>query len=168
MRAAGILPSVYAVDKRIARNVVRFPVSGNVVGLQVVTIGGDVAPGVPIMTIVPDNPVLVTEAELRPSDRDRLTPGMAGEIRLAGIEACGEATGTGRVSIISADRLPNREGPDAEPHYRRIVTLDAVPGNVRLLPGMSITVVIPTGSRIAIDDLLSPLKDALSHSLGAV
>ncbi|WP_420394436.1 HlyD family type I secretion periplasmic adaptor subunit [Acuticoccus sp.] len=167
-RLAEVKPTLLAVSERIARSVVRAPVDGTVVGLSVATIGGVIAPGEPIMTIVPNSPVLIAEAEVAPTDRERLTEGMTGEVRLAGLEARGEASLHGTVARISADRIRQRIEGDGEDHYQVVVTFGTVPADVRLVPGMPVTVVIPTRSRTAIDYLLSPLKDALSRSLREV
>jgi HlyD family type I secretion membrane fusion protein len=167
-RLAEIRPTLKAIGERIARGELLAPVAGTVVGLAIATVGGVVAPGEPIMTVVPDTPVLVAEAEVRPADRERLVEGMTTEIRLAGLETRGEASLGGIVARISADRLQLDRNTDSGEHYRLTVTISDVPQGVRLVPGMPVTVVVPTRARPPLDYLLSPLRDALARSMREV
>ena len=57
---------------------VRAPATGQVVGLQVFTVGGVVAPGQKLMDIVPDGRELVIQAQLNPTDADDAYAGPAG------------------------------------------------------------------------------------------
>lgn len=167
-RLAEIRPTLEAVTQEIERGVIRAPVAGTVVGLEIATIGGVIAPGAPIMTIVPDSPVLVAEAAVDPKDRERLIEGMVSEVRLAGIEQRGDTSLTGTVRRISADRVRRDDGADSEDHYRVVVALADLPAGVRLVPGMPVTVVIPTRTRTAIGYLVAPLRDALARSMREV
>ena len=161
-----ILPELAALRARLSRNEVLAPVSGTVVDLAVATVGGVVAPGAPLMRVVPSEAVLVVEARVRPADRERLASGMAAEIRLPGIERRGETSVTGVVVGISADRIAG-DGPASEDHYRAIVAIRAAAGP-RLAPGMPVTVVVPTAPRSVIAYLLSPLRDAIARSMREV
>lgn len=166
-RIARIAPERVALRARLSRDEVLAPVSGIVTDLAVATVGGVVAPGAPLMRIVPSEATLVVEARVRPADRERLASGMSAEIRLPGVEARGETGVTGVVVGISADRVA---GDDAEAgdHYRAIVALEPAPEPLRLSPGMPVTVVVPTAPRSVIAYLLSPLRDAIARSMREV
>lgn len=166
-RIARIAPELAALRARLSRDEVLAPVSGTVVDLAVATVGGVVAPGAPLMRVVPSEATLVVEARVRPADRERLASGMAAEIRLPGIETRGETSVTGVVVGISADRVAG-DVAEAEDHYRAIVALGSASGRLRLAPGMPVTVVIPTAPRSVLAYLLSPLRDAIAHSMREV
>ena len=166
-RNARITPELASLRARLSRDEVLAPVSGTVVDLAVATVGGVVAPGAPLMRVVPSEAALVVEARVRPADRERLASGMAAEIRLPGIETRGETSVTGVVVGISADRVAG-DSLGADDHYRAIVALGTAPGRLRLVPGMPVTVVIPTAPRSVIAYLLSPLRDAIARSMREV
>lgn len=171
-RIARIAPERAALTARLSRNEVLAPVSGTVTDLAVATVGGVVAPGAPLMRIVPSEAVLVIEARLRPADRERLSNGMAAEIRLPGVETRGETGVAGVVTGISADRVAGGGtkdgGAEGEDHYRATLALEPAAGPLRLSPGMPVTVVVPTAPRSVIAYLLSPLRDAIARSMREV
>jgi HlyD family type I secretion membrane fusion protein len=164
-RLARIAPEIAAIETRLSRFEIVAPVAGTVVDLSVATIGGVLAPGAPLLRIVPTGATLVAEGRVAPGDRERLAEGMTAEVRLPGVETLGETGIAGTVTGISADRIAG--GAEDEEHYRLIVTLDAAePG--RLAPGLPVTVVVPTTPRSVVDYLLSPLRDAIARSLREV
>jgi HlyD family type I secretion membrane fusion protein len=164
-RLSQIEPELAALDARLSRIEVAAPVSGTIVDLSVATVGGVVAPGEPLMRIVPSGATLLVEARVLPADRERLAQGMAAEIRLPGIEIRGQTSITGAVASISADRVAG-SGEGGEDHYRVVVALDGPPAG--LAPGMPVTVVIPTEARSVVAYLLSPLRDAIARSMREV
>ena len=165
-RIAEIRPALAALEDRLARARVAAPVAGTVVGMSVATIGGVIAPGEPLMRIVPDSAVLVAESRVRPADRERLAKGMRSEVRLPGVEAHGEASLFGAVSDISAERVAGASA-EQEDHYLMTVTLDR-PSAATLAPGMPVTVVVPTAPRSVVDYILSPIRDAIARSMREV
>jgi membrane fusion protein, epimerase transport system len=143
------------------------PVGGVVVGLSVVTVGGVVAPGELVMDIVPEGAELDALARVRPADRERLTVGMNGQVRLSAVEHRLDAALEGSVTRISLDRIEG--GPDEEEgHYEMTISLPSGYPGASLVPGMPVTVVVPTEARTVIDYLLSPIRDAVARSMRKV
>lgn len=163
-RLAEIAPSLEALETRIARADLRAPVAGVVVGLDVATVGGVIAPGEPVLDIVPESATLVAEARVAPADRERLHPEMAAEIRITGVQRQRDASIEGLVTRISADRLP---GEDAEGngYYAMTVALGAAPDDLSLAPGMPVTAIVATSSRSPLEYVVSPLRDAIARSM---
>src|SRR4029078_2298227 len=62
------LPKLVATREQLQHLLVRAPATGQVVGLQVFTVGGVVAAGQKLMDIVPDGRELVIQAQLNPTD----------------------------------------------------------------------------------------------------
>ena len=164
-RLAQLAPEIAALEARVSRFEIVAPVGGIVVDLSVATIGGVVASGAPILRIVPADAVLVTEARVRPADRERLAPGMPAEVRLPSTEQRGQSSIMGVVTGISADRVDG--GEEGEDHYRLTVALEASAAGT-LAPGLPVTVVVPTMPRSVIAYLLSPLRDAIARSMREV
>ena len=154
------------MQDRLARARLSAPVSGTVVGMSVATIGGVIAPGEPLMRIVPESAVLAAQTRVRPADRERLAKGMRSEVRFPGVEAHGDTSLFGAVSDISADRVAGASA-EQEDHYLMTIAIDQ-PAAASLVPGMPVTVVVPTAPRSVVDYLLSPIRDAIARSMREV
>lgn len=164
---AGITPRIDAEEQRIARARVTAPLDGIVVRLKLATIGGVVAPGEPIMDIVPAGGALIAEARLQPAARERLRVGMPVKLRLPGVRSRKEPGLDGTIDLISAELTddPDKTGHEDEPTYAVKIALADIPEGVHLEPGMPVTSVIAMDARTALDYLLSPMTDAMARSM---
>lgn len=147
---------------------VRAPEAGTIVNLKVHTIGGVLAPGAAVAEMVPVQDEMIIEAQVRPEDIDDVHAGMAAEIHLTAFKQRITPTVTGRVEVVSADRLV--EERTGLPYYSVRISigrdsLSTLPPNAqRLYPGMPVELTIPTGERTALDYFLQPLHQAFRHS----
>lgn len=155
-----------ALEDRLARAVIRAPVSGIVLGLDVHTLGGVVRPGTPLMDIVPEQQQLVIDAEISPVDIDRVSAGDRARIRFSAFKSATTLVAEGTILTISADRLVPESG--AAPYYLAQVEVDpaslARMPHLRLLPGMPAEVLINTGTRTLLQYLLQPASNVIARS----
>ncbi len=155
-----------AIEDRIARSVIRAPVSGVVLGLAVHTVGGVIGPGTSLMDIVPEQQQLVIDAEITPGDIDRVQAGDGARIRFSAFKGATTLVAQGTILNISADRLL-REAT-ATPYYLAQVEVDpaslARMPQMRLVPGMPAEVLINTGSRTLLQYLLQPASNVMARS----
>jgi HlyD family type I secretion membrane fusion protein len=155
-----------AAEDVLARTEVRAPVGGTIVGLEVHTVGGVVAPGQTILDIVPLEERLELEVQVDPNDIDVVHVGLAAQVMLTAYNQRTTPTLDGRVTRVSADSFSDpRSGRTyflarvaVEPAER-----DRVQG-VDLYPGMPAEVFIPTGRRTALDYLLAPITQSLGRA----
>lgn len=158
---------ISAVSDRVARSKIYAPVSGMVLGMSVHTIGGVVSSGSPILDIVPESGDLIIEAELSPTDIDRVTTGMLADVRFSSFKSATTPVVEGKVVTISADRLVNEQ--TGMPYYLTRVELTAESqerlGELTLLPGMPAEVLINTGARTLLEYLVQPATDAFARSM---
>ncbi len=165
-RLADLRERIRALDSTLARTLIKAPVAGAVVGMTVHTPGGVIRPGDHILDIVPEGESLLIEAQVRPNDIDRVTPGLTAQVRLSAFNSRTTPTVEGMVLTVSADRLSD---PTTRTSYylaRVQVTpegLAALEGRT-LQPGMSAEVMINTGERTFLDYLIRPLTDRLARS----
>lgn len=157
---------IAAVEDRVRRAKVTAPVAGVVMGLGFHTLGGVVAPGSPILDIVPEDSKLLIEARVSPIDIDRVTTGMLSDVRLSAFKSALTPVIEGEVITVSADRLVAEDGA---PYYLARValkqsSLDALDGML-LVPGMPAEVLINTGSRTLLEYLVQPATDAFARSM---
>lgn len=164
---AGLSPAIEAELDRLDRSVLRAPVDGTVVDLRLSTLGGVIAPGEPVLKIVPQTGELVAEVRVAPKDREQLRAGMPAVLRLAGVRHRGDQGITGEIRMISAEttRDPEQGKAGADPSFAMQIAFAAPPEGVRLEPGMPITGVVPIAERSALDYLMSPLTDAVQRSM---
>jgi epimerase transport system membrane fusion protein len=94
-----------AVAERAQRIRVRAPEAGMVLGMQVYTVGGVIAPGTPLLDLVPASEDLVVEAQIAPIDIDRIGLGKSADVRFSAFNSSTTPVIEGRLAQISADRL---------------------------------------------------------------
>jgi HlyD family secretion protein len=164
------LPKLVATREQLEHSLVRAPVTGQVVGLTVFTIGGVVAPGQKLMDIVPDGKELVIQAQLKPTDADEAYPGQKAQIRFPSIHNRSLPLFTGTVRTVSADSFTDDKTgktyfrteivvPDAEMNKVRSVL-----GNGELRPGIPVEAMLTVRKRTALQYLIEPLSGALWRS----
>ena len=156
-----------ALERRAARTIIRAPVDGVVVDLDVHTEGAVIDAGSRIAEIVPRDDDLVVEARVRPEDIDRVRVGQMADVRLTAYSFRMTPVVEGDVIHISADRLEDEATGEA--YYLARVYIDQAQrqfalGDEPLLPGMPAEVMIRTGERTLMSYLLRPLTDALSRA----
>jgi len=164
------LPKLVATREQLEHSQVRAPATGQVVGLQVFTVGGVVAPGQKLMDIVPDGRELIIQVQLAPTDADDAFPGQKAQIRFLSIHNRSMPLFTGTVRTVSADSFTDEKTgksyfraeilvPEAELNRVRSVL-----GQGELRPGLPVEAVLKVRSRTALQYLLEPLTGALWRS----
>lgn len=163
-------PRLAETRAQIARNQVRAPATGQVVGLSVFTVGGVIQPGQVLMEIVPDDASQVIVASVSPADIDNLRPGLSTEVKFPGLRDRNPPIIHGRVMRISADRLTSETASGAHPFYRVEIVVPAEemallgPSAANIRPGMPVEVVVVTRKRTALQYLFEPLTRSLFRS----
>jgi len=164
------LPKLVATREQLEHSQVRAPATGQVVGLQVFTVGGVVAPGQKLMDVVPDGRELIIQVQLAPTDADDAFPGQKAQIRFLSIHNRSMPLFTGTVRTVSADSFTDEKTgksyfraeilvPEAELNRVRSVL-----GQGELRPGLPVEAVLKVRSRTALQYLLEPLTGALWRS----
>jgi HlyD family type I secretion membrane fusion protein len=164
------LPKLVATREQLEHSQVRAPVTGQVVGLQVFTIGGVVAPGQKLMDIVPDGRELIVQTQLAPTDADDAYPGQKAQIRFLSVHNRSLPLFTGTVRTVSADSFTDEK--TGKSYFRaEIVVPEAELNRVRsvlgqgeLRPGLPVEAVLKVRKRTALQYLLEPLTGALWRS----
>ena len=157
-----------AASQDVVRHLeIRAPISGTVVGLTVHTVGGVLPPGRVLMQIVPERDTLIIEGQVQPQDIEALQEGQEALIRFTALLQRNLPNLTGRVTLISADRVTDERS--GIPYYKVRVAPDeaslAAVADRRLIPGMPAEVTITTGTRTAARYLVDPLLDVLRASM---
>lgn len=151
-------------DDMLRRTTLTSPVRGVVKQVRNNTVGGVIAPGAPLIEILPLGPRVLVEARILPKDIGFVRVGQPVEIKLSAYEYMVFGGLKGRIYSISPDALgdPDRASGPEGTYYRALVqadtaTLDPGGRNLPVLPGMTGTVEVRTGQRSVLAFVLRPM-----------
>ena len=166
VRIAELSERRIAARDQLRRIDILAPRDGTVLGLTVHTVGGVIAPGEPIMHVVPDGDRLLVAARVLPQDIDNIRIGSQTVIRLSAFSQRRTPEVVGQVETVAADSLADEV--TGEPYYLALIALpDTLPpafDDLTLVPGMPAETFIKTGERSAMSYLLKPLLDSLQRA----
>jgi adhesin transport system membrane fusion protein len=99
-----------ALRNRVERTAVRSPMAGTVQRVIAGTVGGSVAPGAPLVEIVPAGGALAVEARVRPRDIGMVHIGQPASVRITAFDSSLYGKLDGRVTRISPDAVSDDRG----------------------------------------------------------
>ena len=148
-----------ALDYEVAHTVIRSPIDGLVLGLNVSTIGGVIQPGAELMSVVPADEPLQVDAMIPVQAIDKMAPGLPVDITFPAFNHAQTPNIPGRVLTIAADRLVDETSK--EPYYLAQIGVTeegmGMLGSNQIRAGMPATVIIKTGERNLMSYLLKPV-----------
>ncbi|WP_415900525.1 HlyD family type I secretion periplasmic adaptor subunit [Neptuniibacter sp. QD48_11] len=147
------------------RTKIRAPIAGTIVGLQIHTETGVVAPGAEVLGIVPSGEQLVVDARINPKDIDVVRPGLPAHVRFTAFNSRNHQPAQAKVIKVSADRFTDDRTGEA--FYKATVIVDDVNEALNgksLYPGMQAEVMILIESRTPMDYLLEPFTQSLNRA----
>ena len=151
----------------LARTVIRAPISGTVMNLRVTTESGVIEAGQPLLDIVPDDGRPIVDARVRPTDIDRIKPGMRARVVLTAYRQRTLPLIHGTLRSISADALSDERAGQTYYLAKVEVSPEDIAGleEVELIPGMPAEVMLMDGERSLLGYLLGPILDSARRSL---
>jgi protease secretion system membrane fusion protein len=164
--ASALTDRMRSLDYSVNHTVIRSPIDGIVLGLNVSTVGGVIQPGSVIMNVVPANEPLQVDAKVPVQAIDKMAPGLLVDITFPAFNHAQTPSIPGRVHTISADRLVDEA--NKQPYY--LAQIEVTPegmdklGSNRIRPGMPATVTIKTGERNLMSYLMKPMLDRVDNA----
>lgn len=164
-------PKWQALRRQLEQTQIRAPATGQVVGLNVFTVGGVIAPGQKLMEIVPDAAPLTIQAMINPNDADDVYVGQQAEIRFVTLHERDMPVFDGVVSRLSADSFTDER--TGQRFYTGEVTVPATDiaevkklkgAGAGIKAGLPVQVLIPLRKRTMLQYLVEPLNQALWRS----
>lgn len=157
---------IYVLSDRLQRGAVVAPVGGMVLGLTAHTEGGVIAPGSPIMDIVPLTEELLIEAKVSPLDIDRVSVGMQAEVRFSAFKRGATPVLVGVVTALASDSLVSEDKKTSYYLARVELTPESLKdtANVQLVAGMPAEVLIKTADRTLFRYIAQPFSDMVARS----
>lgn len=161
-----------ALADELSKTKIRAPVSGQVVGLQVQTVGAVIQGGEKLMSVVPVDENLLVEVKVAPHLIDRVRSGLIADVRFSSFSHSPQLVVEGVVESVSSDLLtepkmnPMQSGAT---YYLALVAITPegvkVLGDRQMQPGMPVQAIIKTGERSLLTYLLHPLIKRVSASM---
>lgn len=146
---------------------IRAPVDGTVQENVLGTVGAVVRGGETLMKIAPLEDDYIISAKVSPNDIEGILPGSAAQITFPAFQSLDLKPAEGQLIALSRDRVVDQR--TQVDYYEARIRLEdtALPDNVRtrLVAGMSVSVVLPTGQRTALNYLLGPLTRRLQNAM---
>nr|WP_156955294.1 HlyD family type I secretion periplasmic adaptor subunit [Polaromonas glacialis] len=165
--ADGLANRLTGLDHDLNNLLVRSPVDGTVVAMNVFTHGGVIAPGFRMMDIVPSNDPLIVDGQLPVHLIDKVHPNLEVDLIFSAFNQNQTPHIPGIVTQVSADRLVDEKS--GQPYYN--VKARVAPEGMKLVaslnvrPGMPVELFVRTGERTMMNYLAKPLVDHLKMSM---
>jgi membrane fusion protein, protease secretion system len=158
-----------AVTEELARTQVKSPVDGQVVGMQVSSVGGVVTPGQRLMDVVPNGEPLVVDAKIPPHIIDKVYSGEEVEVRFSTFANSPQLVLDAKLVSVSKDVINEQTAMGVQSFYlaRAAISDEGMKtlGKRVLQPGMPAEVLIKTGERSLLTYLLHPLTKRIAASM---
>jgi len=150
-----------ALEKKVARTSVRAPVNGKVNRVLVTTVGSAVAPGAPLLEIVPSEDSLLVEAQVKPADIAFVHIGQRARVNISAYDSSIYGSLFGKVVAIAPDVVVNEKTGESFYTIQVRTTSNALKDrNGRPLPigtGMVADVSLLGDKRTIMEYILTPL-----------
>lgn len=166
-----VMPKLVAAREQLQRSMARAPASGQVVGLTVFTVGGVVAPGQTLMEVVPEDKMLIIQAQVDPQGADDVYQGQDVQVRFTSVHDRNLPLLTGKVRTISADRFTDENSGEAffrsevEVGPAELQKVRGALGQGQLRAGLPVELVFAVRKRTALEYILEPLTSHFWRSL---
>lgn len=160
-----------SLQEELARTNITAPASGQVVGLQVHTVGAVIQPGQKIMDIVPAGEPLIIDAQIMPHLIDKIHIGQDADVRFSSFSDTPQLLVEGKLVSLSKDLLTKPETAQDPSVGYYLARISITPKGLKdlagrqLQPGMPAQVVIKTGERTLLTYLLHPLTKRIAASM---
>ncbi|RJF94982.1 HlyD family type I secretion periplasmic adaptor subunit [Noviherbaspirillum saxi] len=154
-------------DFDLANVLVKAPVDGTVVGMNVFTQGGVIPGGFRMMDLVPTDDPLIIEGQVPVHLIDKVHPELAVDLVFPAFNQNETPNIPGKVTQVSADRLVDEK--TGQPYYKMKAMV--TPEGKQLLKqhqvraGMPVEAFVKTGERTMMSYLLKPIFDRAKTSL---
>jgi adhesin transport system membrane fusion protein len=150
-----------ALEKKVARTSVRAPVAGKINRVLVTTVGSAVAPGAPLLEIVPSQDSLIIEAQVKPADIASVHIGQRARVNVSAYDSSIYGSLFGTVTAIAPDVVVNEKTGESFYTIQVRTTSNALKDrNGKLLPigtGMVADVALLGDKRTIMQYILTPI-----------
>ncbi len=147
------------------------PMDGIVKKISMTTIGGVLRQGDEVMELLPTESDLIVEAKIQPIDMSNLTTGLQALIKLDAYDYSIYGAMMGEVEYISPDSLSEQTKNGESIYYKAKIRIkekefkNNFAKEIKINPGMTVTIDIKTGTRTVLDYLTKPITKTINESM---
>lgn len=167
--ASGLAERIKALEFEVNNASIRAPVSGQVIGLSVHTVGGVIPPAQRLMDIVPKGSAWIIKARFDPMVADRLKSGLPVNLRFSSLTSATLPVVVGEVLNVSPDQLLDEQSRmpyfSVEVEVGTEAVAELLAHDLDVKPGMQAEVMVQTGERTFMNYLLKPLAQRLRGAM---
>ena len=165
--AAGLASRLTGLDHELQGVMVKAPVDGTVVAMNVFTNGGVIAPGFRMMDIVPSDDPLIVEGQLPVHLIDKVHRDLRVELIFSAFNQNTTPHVPGIVTQVSADRLVDEKTGQPYYHVKARVAPEGMKmiANLQVRPGMPVDLFVKTGERTMMNYLMKPVVDHVKMAM---
>lgn len=165
--AEGLVSRLKGLDYDLDNALVKAPVDGIIVAMNIFTHGGVVAPGFRMMDIVPSDDALIIDGQLPVHLIDKVHPNLKVELMFTAFNQNLTPHIPGIVTQVSADRLVDEKS--GQPYYnlKAKVAPEGMKqiASLQIRPGMPVEMFVKTGERTMMNYLLKPVLDHIKMAM---
>jgi RND family efflux transporter MFP subunit len=166
---AGLNARISLAEQDLQRSEIRSPVAGRVLSMAVAGAGAVIQAGATVLEIVPENDKLVIEGRLSPAHIDSVKPGMPARVWLTTLSWRDSHPFEARLAWVSPDTVEDKRSGAST--FLARVELDEprteIARRFTLHPGMRAEILLLTGQRRLLDQLLDPLLRNINRAFRA-
>lgn len=163
---AALHSRIEIVRRDLSRAEIRAPEAGRILSLAVKGPGGVIQAGATVAELVPDDDRLVIEGRLNPNQIENVRPGMPAKVWLTALSWREQRPLAAKLAWISPDSIEDRR--TGAPYFAARVELEdnrnAILEKTTLQPGMRSEILLMTGERTLLDQLLDPLMRNINRA----
>lgn len=165
--AEALVHKLSGLDYDLANVLVKAPVDGTVVGVNVFTHGGVIGPGFKMMDIVPSGDPLIVEGNVPVHLIDKVHPDLPVELIFSAFNRNLTPHVPGIVTQVSADRFVDEDTGEAFYRLKAQVAPEGMKmiADLQIRPGMPVELFVKTGERTMMNYILKPILDHLKMSM---
>lgn len=164
--AAALTARIAVASQELAQARITAPFAGRVLTLAVNGAGAVVAPGATVLELVPQEDRLVVEGRIAPNQIENVKPGMPAKVWLSALSWRDRRPLAARLAWMSPDSVEDKR--TGAPYFVARVELEETRAQLEpkmtLLPGMRSEVLLLTGRRTLLDQLIDPLMRNFSRA----
>jgi len=166
---AALTARILLLEQELQRAELRAPVAGRVLSLGVYGPGAVIQPGGTVVEIVPEEDRLVIEGRIAPNHIDNVKPGMPAKVWLSAFSWREQKPLKAKLAWVSADSVEDKRS-GASYYVARIELEDPrseISKRITLHAGMRAEILLLTGERTLLDQLIDPLMRNVNRAFRA-
>jgi RND family efflux transporter MFP subunit len=163
---AGLNAKIAMAMQELQQSEIRAPFGGRVLTLAVNGKGAVVQPGATVMELVPEDDRLVIEGRIAPNQIENVKPGMPAKVWLSALSWREQRPLRARLAWVSPDSVEDKRtgAPYFVARVELAETRSQIAKRMTLLPGMRAEILLQTGERTLLDQVVDPLMRNINRA----